>query len=146
MKIEEFTRDNYLISTDIQKLDLAIIHNFLTNSYWSKGITIEKVKRSIEHSLCFGVYEGTKQIGFARVITDYTIFGYLADVFIIEEYRGNGLSKWLMECVVNHPEIQDLRSWMLATKDAHSLYEKYGFKKIEEPGKYMSKKNPDFYK
>ena len=144
MKIEEYKKDNYTISTDKQKLDITTIHNFLTASYWSSGISLEKVKRSVEHSLCFGLYDGNKQIGFARVVTDYTLFGYLADVFVIEEYRGKGLSTWLMECVVNHPEIKDLRGWMLATKDAHGLYEKFGFKLIEDPGKYMTKKNEIF--
>lgn len=141
MNIEEFKKENFLISTDKQKLDIKTIHSFLTNSYWSKGITIEKVERSIKHSLCFGVYVEGKQIGFARVTTDYTLFGYLADVFIVDEYRGKGLSKWLMECILNHPEVQDLRSWMLATKDAHDLYKKFGFKPLEEPTKYMAKKN-----
>lgn len=144
MKIQEYCKDNYTISTNKKKLDLFLIHRFLTESYWSKGITIDKVKNSITNSLCFGVYDGTKQVGFARVVTDYSVFGYLADVFIINEYRGNGLSKWLMECTVNHPDVKDLRTWMLATKDAHGLYGKFGFKPLEEPEKYMRKRKPSF--
>lgn len=141
MKKQEYRKDNFLISTNKMKLDLFFIHRFLTDSYWSRGITVDKVKNSIKNSLCFGVYDETKQVGFARVVTDYTLFGYLADVFIIEEYRGRGLSKWLIECIVNHPDIKDLRTLMLATKDAHKLYEKFGFKPLEEPERFMKKKN-----
>jgi len=141
MGIYEVTKDNYLISTNRQKLDIFSIHRFLTQSYWSKGISVEKVKNSIFNSLCFGIYHGKKQIGFARVVTDYTLFGYLADLFIIEEYRGLGLAKWLMESIVNHPEIKDVRAIMLATKDAHGLYKKFGFKLLEEPEKFMKRKN-----
>lgn len=143
MKTQEFKKENFLISTDKQKLDIKTIHTFLTNSYWSKGISVEKIIQSIENSLCFGLYDN-KQIGFARVVTDYTLFAYLADVFIIDEYRGRGLSKWLMECILNHPKLNNLRSWMLSTKDAHDLYEKFGFKPLEEPAKYMTKKNLNF--
>jgi GNAT superfamily N-acetyltransferase len=143
MKPQEYRNNNYLISTHKGKLKLYEIHKFLTDSYWSKGITIDKVKKSIDNSLCFGVYHEMKQVGFARVVTDYSLFGYLADVFIIEEYRGRGLSKWLMECIVNHPDLKDLRSWMLATKDAHKLYEKFGFKPLDEPERFMRKKNPN---
>ncbi len=145
MRIQEFRKDNFLISTSRQKLKFYDIHRFLTNSYWSKGITIDKVKKTIDNSLCFGVYDGLKQIGFARVVTDYTLFGYLADVFIIEEYRGKGLSKWLMECIVKHPDIKELRAWMLATKDAHGLYEKFGFKPLDEPERFMRKRNSNFF-
>ncbi len=141
MGIYEVTKDNYLISTNRQKLDVFSIHRFLTQSYWSKGISVEKVKNSIFNSLCFGVYHGKKQIGFARIVTDYTLYGYLADFFIIEEYRGLGLAKWLLESIVNHPEIKDVRAIMLATKDAHNLYKKFGFKLLEEPEKYMKRKN-----
>jgi len=144
MKIQEYRRNNYLISTNKQKIKLDDIHRFLTNSYWSKGISFDKVKKSIKNSLCFGVYNGNKQVGFARVVTDYTLFGYIADVFIVEEYRGLGLSKWLMECIVNHPDIKDLRTLMLATKDTHGLYEKFGFKPLDEPEKYMNKKKQNF--
>jgi GNAT superfamily N-acetyltransferase len=141
MGIYEITKDNYLISTNRQKLDIFSIHRFLTQSYWSKDISVEKVKKSIFNSLCFGVYHGKKQVGFARVITDYALFGYLSDVFIIEEYRGLGLAKWLMKCIVNHPELKDVRAIMLATKDAHNLYKKFDFKLLDEPEKYMNRKN-----
>ena len=141
MKIREYNKNGFVISTDKRKLNLYVVHGFLTESYWSKGIAFDKVKKSIDNSFCFGVYEGKRQVGFARVVTDYTLFGYLADVFIIEEYRGRGLSKWLMECIVNHPDIKDLRVCLLATKDAHGLYEKFGFKPLEEPERYMKKRN-----
>lgn len=144
MNIQEYRKDNYEISTNKEKLDIFTIHQFLTNSYWSKGITADKVIKSIDNSLCFGAYEGKKQIGFARVVTDYSLFGYLADVFIVEDYRGRGLSKWLIQCILDHPEIKNLKTWMLATKDAHGLYEKFGFNKLEEPEKYMRRRNRNF--
>ena len=121
MKTQEYTKDGFTISTNRGKLDLYTVHRFLTEAYWSKGITREKIKKSIDNSLCFGVYEGKKQIGFARVISDFSSFAYIADVFIIEEYRGRGLAKWLMECILKHPELQELKSMMLATKDANGL-------------------------
>lgn len=135
----EYVKDNFVVSTDKSKLDVEATHDFLTNSYWSKGVTFEKVKRSIQNCLTYGVYDCGKQIGFARVTTDYTYFAYIADLYIIEDYRGQGLSKWLMECILANPELQNLRSWMLATKDAHGLYEKYGFKKLEDPSRYMKR-------
>ncbi len=100
MIIREFSKDNFLISTDPKKLQLKVIHNFLSNSYWSKNIPFEIVQKSVENSFCFGIYKGEDQIGFARLITDYTTFAYLADVFILEEFRGKGLSKWLMEVMI----------------------------------------------
>lgn len=142
--VHEFRKGIYLISTNKRKLKANTIHDFLTNSYWSKGIKIERVKKAIQGSLCFGVYHNTKQIGFARVITDFTSFGYLADVFIIEKYRGRGLSVWLMKCILNHPELKDVKSWMLATRDAHGLYSKFGFKPLKEPQKYMRKLKSKF--
>ena len=107
------------------------------SSYWAQNIPGEKVERFINHSLCYGVYEQKAQIGFARIVTDYTTFAYLMDIFIIESYRGQGLAKWLMECIFAHPELQGLRKWMLATRDAHTLYAKYGFKPVENPEKLM---------
>ncbi len=142
--IREFKKGKYVISTDKRKLNIKVIHGFLQNAYWSKGIKIERVRKAIRNSLCFGVYEHGHQIGFARVITDYTNFGYLADVFIIESYRGNGLAKWLMSCIMNHSELKNIKAWMLATKDAHGLYSQYGFKPIDEPQKYMRRINPKF--
>lgn len=138
-------KSDYIFSTDKAKLDLKIIHDFLSNSYWAKDIPIEIVKRSIENSLCFGVYYQEKQVGFARVISDYATFGYLADVFISEEHRGKGLSKKLMENIVAHPHLQGLRRFCLGTKDAHKLYEQFGFTVIKTPERFMEILHSDFY-
>ena len=146
MKVESFTKDSYSISTDKSKLDISVIHGFLSKSYWSEDIPVEIVKNGIENSLCFGVYNGNIQVGFARVITDYATFGYLADVFIVESERGKGLSKWLMECILAHPQLQGLRNFCLMTQDAHSLYERYGFKNIPKPENFMAKKVEGIYK
>jgi len=142
-EILEFHRDEFTISTDPTRLDLAIIHDFLANqSYWVPGIPFPAVEVSIENSLNFGLYHLGKQIGFARVLTDYVRFAYLMDVFILEDYRGLGLGKWLMECVFNHPALQDVRRWMLATWDAHDLYARYGFVPLTRPDRFMEKVRP----
>ena len=133
------------ISDDPTKLQLAVIHQYLTNSYWAKGIPFETVLRSIENSICFGVYDGSKQVGFARVISDHATFAYLADVFIIESYRGIGLSKKLMQYIIDHHELQGLRRWLLATRDAHGLYVQYGFQPMAIPERWMEKHMPDVY-
>lgn len=133
----------FLISTDKAMLDLGVIHGFLTRSYWATGISRETVARSIEHSLCFGVYDGAAQIGFGRVISDYTTFAYIADVFIVEEYRGRGLARELMASVVAHPELQGLRRWSLATRDAHWLYSRFGFSPLKHPERRMEIAAPD---
>ncbi len=143
---QEWHRGGYYISTDKSRLDLAVIHNFLTTSYWAAGIPIETVKKSLEHSLNFGVYEEGKQVGFARVITDYATFAYIGDVFILEDYRGQGLSKWLMQVIADHAELQGLRRWVLLTRDAHGLYRKTGFTEPVNPERYMEKIFPDVYK
>ena len=143
---QEWHKGDYRISTDNNLLDLAIIHGFLTTSYWSEGIPFNIVKRSIDHSLNFGLYKGNQQIGFARVITDYATFAYIGDVFILEPYRGRGLSKWLMEVVAEHPELQGLRQWILFTRDAHGLYQKTGFTRAENAERLMVKRNPDVYR
>ncbi len=144
--LKEEHKGNFLISTDKEKLDLSAIHHYLsTESYWAKQIPIEIVKKCIENSLCFGIYENKKQIGFARVISDYSTFAYLADVYVLTEYRKQGLSKWLMEFIMSHPELQGLRRFSLATLDAHGLYEHYGFKRLENPDRYMEIKNVDIY-
>ena len=128
----------FLYSTDKTKLDVGYIHHFLAQeSYWAKNIPIEIVKQSIEGSLCFGVYHQNKQIGFARVITDYATFGYLADVFIDKDFRGKGLSKELMSFIMEQDSIKKLRRFMLATLDAHSLYEQFGFQKLEGDKRLM---------
>lgn len=143
---QEWHRGEYYISTDKSRLDLAVIHDFLTTSYWAAGIPIETVKKSLEHSLNFGVYEEGKQVGFARVITDYATFAYIGDVFILEDYRGQGLSKWLMQVIADHGELQGLRRWVLLTRDAHGLYRKTGFMEPVNPERYMEKIFPDVYK
>jgi GNAT superfamily N-acetyltransferase len=121
------------ISTDKKRLDLAMIHAFLANeSYWAKGIPLGVVKRSIKNSFCFGVYQGDKQVGFARVITDYATTAYVGDVFILGPFRGKGLGKRLVKTIVEHPKLDGLRLWFLGTKDAHGLYRKYGFRNVAE--------------
>ncbi len=124
---------DYVISTDKSRLDLEMIHDFLANhSYWSAGIPFPVVAKSIENSLCFGVYDRGKQVGFARVVTDFATIAYVGDVFILENYRGKGLGKKLIKTVMNHPELQGFRLWLLGTKDAHDLYKKYGFQKVTD--------------
>ena len=127
-------------------MDIDLIHSFLNRSYWAEGISKEIIRRSIEGALCFGVFENDKQVGFARMITDKATFAYLADVFIIEEYRGLGLSKWLMEVILSHPDLQGLRRMMLATRDAHELYKKFGFTPLNNVDRWMHIHDPDVYK
>jgi GNAT superfamily N-acetyltransferase len=138
----------YHISDEKEKLNVAYIHNYLSkNSYWAANIPLEIVKRSIDGSVCFGIYDNDgAQIGFARVVTDKATFGYLADVFVDEQSRGKGLSKWLMEVVMNYPQFQGLRRWMLGTRDAHGLYEKFGFEPLENPSRIMHIHKTDVYK
>jgi GNAT superfamily N-acetyltransferase len=144
--IFETTRGPYTISTDVARLDIDAIHAYLTRSYWAEGIPRDLVARSIEGSLCFGLYGGSGQIGFARVITDRATFAYLCDVYVLEEHRGAGLGKWLMEAVVSHPALQGLRRFVLATRDAHGLYAKFGFKPLADPGRYMEIRRPGMYR
>jgi GNAT superfamily N-acetyltransferase len=141
---QEWHRGEYTISTDHRRLDLDLIHDFLTDSYWAAGRSLAVVRKSIEHSLPFGVYRGMQQIGFARVITDYATYAYLSDVFILEPFRGQGLGQWLVEVIVSHPELQGLRKWTLATADAHILYRKFGFTETRYPERYMEKWGEDF--
>lgn len=130
----EFYREDYLISTDPSRLDLHWIHNYLANeAYWSRGIPFNLFKRSIENSLCFGIYLQDKQIGFARVISDYATYAYVGDVFVAQNYREQGLGKWLLKCILDFPELQGLRRWMLVTSNAHGLYEQQGFKPLLHP-------------
>ena len=137
--IHEYHQDRFLVSTDPDKLDVDAIHHFLANeAYWSPGVAREVVTRAMEHSLCFGVYDHDgRQAGFARVITDFTTFAYLADVFILRPYRGQGLGKWLVECMLAHPELQGLRKWTLNTLDAHRLYQRFGFGPDPRPENYL---------
>ena len=139
--------DGYLFSTDRTKLNLEYIHNFVsTQSYWAQNIPIETVRRAIENSFCFGIYKDGKQVGFARFVTDYATFAYLADVFIDSDFRGNGLSKKLMEFIQRIDELKSLRRMVLVTRDAHDLYSRYGFKSLATPEKYMELHRPDVYK
>jgi N-acetylglutamate synthase-like GNAT family acetyltransferase len=140
-----WSQGDYEISTDPARVDVGTVHEFLTNSYWAKGIPLETVQRSIENSISFGVYRGQQQVGFARAISDLATFAYLADVFIVPSFRGRRLSRWLMECIVSHPDLQGLRRWMLATKDAHGLYAKFGFTPIKNPDSWMEIHRPDVY-
>lgn len=137
---------NITISTDKTKLDIPLIHKYLSeDSYWAKKIPLNIVERAIENSLNFGVYDGEKQVGYARVTTDYASFAYLADVFILPDYRGNGLSKQLMKHIIEYPSLQGFRRWMLGTADAHELYRKYGFKELANPDRFMEIANPTIY-
>ena len=140
MKIYELhheRRNEILLSTDKSKLDITTIHNFLTTSYWAKDVLTSVVEKSINNSLCFGVYELDKQIGFARVISDYATFAYLFDVFILEAYRGQGLGTWLIKSILVYSELQNLRTWLLSTADAHELYRQFGFKNLPAPERMM---------
>lgn len=137
MQIKDFDRSKIFVSTDKNRLNLEYIHEFLTEAYWAKGRTKETVGRSIEKSFCFGLYYDKRQIGFARVITDFTIVTYLADVFIDEDFRSLGLAKILIDSAINHPDLKTVRKWLLVTNDAHGFYEKLGFKGLARPDKMM---------
>ena len=127
-----------LISTDREKLRLDVIHGYLSGSYWAANIPLALVRRAIDHSLCFGVYHSGEMIGFGRVITDYTTFGYLSDIFVLESHRGRGYSKLLVSCMLKHPELSQLRRWHLVTKDAQGLYAQFGFKTVDQLDQHMS--------
>jgi GNAT superfamily N-acetyltransferase len=135
----EWRRGEYVISDDHARLDVDVIHGYLKSSYWAAGRPLERVVLSIEHSLPLGLYKDDRQIGFARVVTDRATFAYLADVFVLEEFRGAGLGKWLVQIALAHPDLQNLRRWMLATKDAHGLYRQFGFTELKEPERWMTK-------
>jgi len=146
MQVAEFRRGEFAISTDAARLDVDVIYDFLTNCYWAKGIPREVVARSVEHALCFGIYDGSgAQVGFARVISDFATVAYLGDVFVLESHRGRGLSKWMMECILQHPALQNLRRWILLTRDAHELYRRFGFTALKSPERYMELHRPDVY-
>ena len=141
----EVTRDNFAISDDASRLDRGVIHRFLADSYWAKGIPRDVVDRSIENSLCFGVYDGESQVGFARVITDFATYAYVADVFVLESHRGRGLALFLMETIRAHAKLQGLRRWSLVTRDAHALYRRVGFSDVANPARWMELVNRDVY-
>lgn len=148
----EWRRGAYCISTDPERLDLSAVHGFLSESYWARGIPRATVEKSIRNSLVFGLYETTgegeaaAQAGFARVITDSATLAYVADVFVLPSHRGRGLGVWLMEVIRSHPDLQRLRRWVLATRDAHGLYEKTGFAALQDPGRFMEIVDRDVYR
>jgi GNAT superfamily N-acetyltransferase len=144
--VTEYRRGEFVISTDRERLSLDVVHGFLTNCYWAKGIPREVVARSIEHALCFGIYDGEgAQVGFARVISDFATIAYVGDVFVLETHRGRGLGKWLMQCITQHPALQNLRRWFLTTRDAHGLYSQVCFTPVKAPGRYMELHNSSVY-
>lgn len=146
MKNTALYKDQFCISTDKSRLDIDAVHEFLsTKAYCCLNIRKAKVQDAIQNSMCFGVYLNEKQIGFARIISDFSTIAYLGDVYILEEYRGNGLSKWLMETIMNHPDLQGLRRWILLTGDAHGLYRQFGWTDIADPTKWMELHNKNVY-
>jgi GNAT superfamily N-acetyltransferase len=146
MNIVEYRCGEYLVSTDRALIDIEVVFEVLTNSYWANGIGREILVRSIENALCFGIYKGREQVGFARVISDFATYAYIGDLFIVESHQGRGLGKFLMESILKHPQLQGLRRWSLVTRDAHGLYEKFGFGALKKPENYMEIMNPDVYK
>ncbi len=146
MALFEIKRNQFCISTDSARLDLQAMHAFLSRAYWAEGIPIETVQKAVEGSLCFGLFDGARQIGLARVITDRATFAYLCDVYVLEEYRGLGLGKWLMEAVRDHSDLQNLRRFALVTRDAHGLYEKFGFTGLKDATRHMEIARRDIYK
>lgn len=146
MTVFELRRGDYLVSTDESLLDVDGIHAFLTTSYWAEGVSKEAVARSIRHSMPFGLYAGRHQVGFARVITDTHMLAYIADVYVDEPHRGNGLGKMLMEAMLAHPELQAVKRWLLGTRDAHGLYRQFGFDELAKPERWMEKYDPALYK
>ena len=138
-------RAPYRITDDPNAVDLDVVHRFLTASYWSPGVPKQVVARGVAHSLPFSILLGERQVGFARAVTDRATFAYLADVFVVEDQRGQGLGAWLVETVLAHPELQGLRRWLLATRDAHALYLKFGFTAISDVSRLMTRHDPDVY-
>lgn len=142
----EWHRDNFRVSCDPADVDRAAVTAFLASSYWSQGIPRETVDRSIDGSLCFALLDGARQVGFARVVSDRATIAYLGDVYVLPEYRGKGLGKWLVKCVMSHPDLQGLRRWILVTLDAHELYRPHGFTALARPVGYMELHNPVVYR
>ena len=137
MAYQERKKGRFSISTNPKRLDIDAIHAFLSRSFWAEKIPKKTVAKSIKNSLCFGLFDGKKQVGFARVITDRATFAYLCDVYVLEEYRAKGLGKWLIETVMSHPDLQDLRRFHLVTRDAHGLYQQFGFTEASSPSRHM---------
>ena len=139
-------RRRFVVSTDQRRLDRELIYEFLNGCYWARGIPRKTVDRSIENSLCFGVYCGEQQVGFARVISDFATYAYIGDVFISEPFRGHGLGKLLMRSIMEHPDLQGLRRWSLVTRDAHGLYAQFGFQPVKSPQRHMEIHDGAVYK
>ena len=138
--VNEWRKEGFVITTERSRLNIEFIHDFLsTQAYWALGRRFDVVQRAIENSLNFGVFDGHQQIGFARVVTDFATFAWIADVFIIEQYRGHGLGVWLIEVITSHPQLQEFRRWILATRDAHDLYRRFGFNDLANPERYMER-------
>jgi GNAT superfamily N-acetyltransferase len=144
-RAEQWRKGSLLVSTDPARLDLNLIYRFLTGCYWARGIPKNVMTRSIAHSLCFGVYAAGRQVGFARVISDFATYAYLGDVFVLADQRGRGVGKWLIECIMQHSQLQGLRRWSLVTRDAHSLYSQFGFTPLKSPDRHMEIHNPGVY-
>jgi GNAT superfamily N-acetyltransferase len=142
----EWQHGEYTLSTDPARVDVAAVHAYLRESYWARNIPLDIVRRSLEHSLNFSLWHAVRQVGFARVITDYATFAYVGDVFVLEGHRGRGLSKWMMHTIVEYPELQGLRRWVLLTRDAHGLYRQVGFSALASPERYMERWAPDAYR
>ena len=142
---QRWSRGEFEVDTDPSRLDLDVVHGYLTRSYWAEGIPRDTVEASIGQSLCFGLYRGSEQIGFARVISDRATFAWLCDVFVLEAWQRRGLGQWLVECVVSHPELQGLRRLLLATRDAHAVYARLGFEPLAKPQAFMERRNRDVY-
>ena len=136
----------YSISSNPKEMDLSVIHGYLSSSYWAKGIPLQVMEKAINNSLCFGVFTNAgEQVGFARMITDYATSAYLADVFVLEKHRGKGISKWLVKTIIEYPDLQGLRRMLLATSDAHGLYQQFGFTPLNSPELFMELHQPDVY-
>ena len=141
----EWKQGEFIVTDRREDLDIETIHNFLRESYWAKGIPRPIVEKAVNNSLCFGLYHNSKQVGFGRAVSDHATFAYLTDVFVVPAYRGRGLGKWLVSCIIGHSELQGLRRWMLATLDAHKLYEQNGFIPLRKPEWFMEINDPDIY-
>lgn len=144
--IQTWSRGGYEISTDRSRIDLTAAHAFLSGeAYWSSGVPLDVVRRAFDGSIVFGVYHGSEQVGLTRVVSDRATFAWICDVYVLGGHRAKGLGKWLMECVTAHPELQGLRRWLLATRDAHGLYRQYGFTDLHDATKYMERWDPEVY-
>ncbi|MBL8101054.1 MAG: GNAT family N-acetyltransferase [Anaerolineales bacterium] len=141
-QIFQTNRDSFTISTDPARLDMNAVHDFLSRAYWAKGRPRERTEAAFANSLVFGIYEGSHQVGMARVVSDFSIVAYLCDVFIHEEYRGHGLGKWLVQSILEHPDLKSIRRWLLATDDAHGLYQQFDFIQLTDPEKWMQRLRP----